>query len=235
MKKEKNFSGHWRRWSRKPTVKKNKKGLLALEKKDSLHAVVALSVLYVAAQMLADITSLRIILFFGLSMDAGTLIYPITFTLRDLVHKVAGLKVARLLIFLAAGINLFMAGLFWLAAILPPDPAVGLQKEFGLVLSPVFRITIASIIAEVVAELIDGQVYEAWVRRFKHRYQWGRVLASNMVSVPVDSFLFVTIAFLGVIPVKVIFSIFLANVLVKLFIALLSIPAIYTVREKPAS
>lgn len=206
---------------------------MALEKKDSLHAVVALSVLYVAAQMLADITSLRIILFFGLSMDAGTLIYPITFTLRDLVHKVAGLKVARLLIFLAAGINLFMAGLFWLVAILPPDPAVGLQKEFGLVLSPVFRITIASIIAEVVAELIDGQVYEIWVRRFRHRYQWGRVLASNLISVPVDSFLFATIAFAGVLPPKVILSIILANVLVKLFIALLSIPAIYIVREKP--
>lgn len=207
---------------------------MALEKKDSLHAVVALSVLYVAAQMLADITSLRIILFFGLSMDAGTLIYPITFTLRDLVHKVAGLKVARLLIFLAAGINLFMAGLFWLVAILPPDPAVGLQKEFGLVLSPVFRITIASIIAEVVAELIDGQVYEIWVRRFGGRYQWGRVLASNLISVPVDSFLFATIAFSGALPPKVIFSIFLANVLVKLFIALLSIPAIYIVREKPS-
>ncbi|NLZ43269.1 MAG: queuosine precursor transporter [Clostridia bacterium] len=208
---------------------------MALEKKDSLHAVVALSVLYVAAQMLADITSLRIILFFGLSMDAGTLIYPITFTLRDLVHKTAGLKVARLLIFLAAGINLFMAGLFWLVAILPPDPAVGLQKEFGLVLSPVFRITIASIIAEVVAELIDGQVYEIWVRRFGRRYQWGRVLASNLISVPVDSFLFATIAFAGALPPKVIFSIFLANVLVKLFIALLSVPAIYFVREKPVS
>ena len=202
-------------------------------KRDSLHIVVALSVFYVAAQMLADITSLRIILFFGLSMDAGTLIYPITFTLRDLVHKVAGLKVARLLIFLAAGINLFMAGLFWLVAILPPDPAVGLQKEFGLVLSPVFRITIASIIAEVVAELIDGQVYEIWVRRFGGRYQWGRVLASNLISVPVDSFLFATIAFAGVLPPKVILSIILANVLVKLFIALLSIPAIYIVREKP--
>lgn len=203
-------------------------------KRDSLHIVVALSVFYVAAQMLADITSLRIILFFGLSMDAGTLIYPITFTLRDLVHKVAGLKVARLLIFLAAGINLFMAGLFWLVAILPPDPAVGLQKEFGLVLSPVFRITIASIIAEVVAELIDGQVYEIWVRRFGGRYQWGRVLASNLISVPVDSFLFATIAFSGALPPKVIFSIFLANVLVKLFIALLSVPAIYIVREKPS-
>lgn len=165
-------------------------------------------------------------------MDAGTLIYPITFTLRDLVHKVAGLKVARLLIFLAAGINLFMAGLFWLVSILPPDMSVGLQAEFGQVLSPVFRITLASIIAEVVAELIDGQVYEIWENKFKHRFQWGRVLASNMVSVPVDSFLFAIIAFFGVLPFAVILSIFTANVFIKLLVAVLSMPAIYIVRSR---
>jgi uncharacterized PurR-regulated membrane protein YhhQ (DUF165 family) len=59
-----------------------------------LQAVIV-SALYIAAQILADITSLKIITFAGLSMDAGTLIYPITFTLRDLVHKSAGIRVAR--------------------------------------------------------------------------------------------------------------------------------------------
>ncbi|NLY91642.1 MAG: queuosine precursor transporter [Firmicutes bacterium] len=186
--------------------------------------------------MLSDITSLKIISLFGWSMDAGTLIYPITFTLRDLVHKVAGLKVARLLIFLAAGINLFMAGLFWLVSILPPDLSVGLQTEFGLVLSPVFRITLASIVAEVVAELIDGQVYEIWVKKFKDSWQWGRVLASNLISVPVDSFIFVCVAFSGVLPFSVLISIFTTNVLLKLLVAILSMPAIYLVRgTKPAS
>lgn len=199
-------------------------------KRNFLQVVVILSVFYVAAQMLSDITSLKIISLFGFSMDAGTLIYPITFTLRDLVHKVAGLKVARLLIFLAAGINLFMAGLFWLVAILPPDPSVGLQAEFGQVLSPVFRITLASIIAEVVAELIDGQIYEFWVKKFEHRLQWGRVLASNVASVPVDSFLFAIIAFFRVLPFPVIISIFMTNVLLKLVVAILSMPAIYLVR-----
>ena len=31
----------------------------------------------------------------GFSMDAGTLVYPFTFTLRDLVHKTVGAKAAR--------------------------------------------------------------------------------------------------------------------------------------------
>ena len=46
--------------------------------------------LYIAAQIISDVASLKIAVLFGLSIDAGTFIYPITFTLRDLVHKRLG-------------------------------------------------------------------------------------------------------------------------------------------------
>jgi queuosine precursor transporter len=196
----------------------------------TLRTVVIVSVCYIAAQIFADITSLRILLIAGFSIDAGTLVYPFTFTLRDMVHKTGGISVARTLIFLAAGINVFMALLFWLVAQLPADPMVGPQLEFGMVLAPVFRIVFASILAEVVAELMDTEAYRLWEKRFGENYQWGRVLASNAVSVPVDSLIFVLIAFWGVLPAEVVFSIFLSNVIVKGLVTLISIPGIYMVR-----
>ncbi len=199
----------------------------------SLQVLVLVSVLYVAAQMLADITALRILSIAGLSISGGTLVYPITFTLRDMVHKVSTASVARLLIFASAGINLFMAGLFWLVSSLPPDPEVGPQAEFGMVLAPVLRIAIASIVAEVVSELLDTEIYELWVRRFEQRWQWGRVLMSNAVSVPVDSALFVVLAFWGELSVEVIISLFFSNILVKFAVSLVSMPGIYLVKEQP--
>lgn len=199
----------------------------------SLLVLVVVAVLYVAAQMLADVTALRILSIAGLSVSGGTLIYPITFTLRDLVHKVSTAGIARILIFASAAINLFMAALFWLVAELPPDLAVGAQAEFGLVLAPVFRITIASIVAEVISELIDTEMYEVWVRRFAQRWQWGRVLASNAVSVPVDTALFTLLAFWGVLPTEVMLSLFLSNILVKFAVTFVSIPGIYLVKEQP--
>lgn len=199
----------------------------------TLQTLVVVCVLYVSAQIFADITSLRILFIAGLSIDGGTLIYPFTFTLRDMVHKVAGASVARTLIITAAVINLLMALLFWIVSNLPADMAVGAQEEFGLVLAPVLRIVFASIVAEVVSELIDTEMYEQWVKRFGQRKQWGRVLLSNAVSVPIDSALFVLIAFWGDLPTDVIFSIFIANVLVKGGVTLLSIPGIYLVKEQP--
>jgi hypothetical protein len=185
---------------------------------------------YVGAQMIADIGSLKIASVAGFSVDGGTFVYPLTFTLRDMVHKLLGRKAARVLIVAAAGINLIMAGYFAFLSALPPDPTWPLQDSFVAVLNPVWRIVLASILAEVIAELLDTEVYHLWVSRVTRRYQWARVLVSNAVSVPVDSLVFSWIAFGGVLPASVVWSIFLANVLVKGLTTLLSLPGIYLVR-----
>ena len=195
------------------------------------RAVTALVVVtsgYVAAQILADVTSLRIVMIGNFSVDAGTLIYPVTFTLRDLVHRVAGIHAARVAIFMAAGINIFMGGLFWAASRLPADLTVGPQVEFGRVLGPVWRIVLASIIAEVVSELVDGYGYTKWEQWFGERLLWGRVLLSNGIAIPTDSVLFVVIAFAAKVPAATLLSIFWANVLIKGVVTVGSIPLIYT-------
>ncbi|MBN1484282.1 MAG: queuosine precursor transporter, partial [Chloroflexia bacterium] len=122
------------------------------------------------------------------------------------------------------------AGLFWLTSRLPSDPAAGPQPDWDAVLSPVWRIVLASIAAEVVAELIDTEVYHLWVTRVTRRFQWARVLLSNAVSVPLDSLVFCWGAFGGVLAVPVVWSIFAANVLLKGLVTVLSLPAIYLVR-----
>ena len=202
------------------------------DRQSGLVSVAIVSSLYVAAQLLANVTSLRILMIAGFSMDAGTLIYPFTFTLRDLVHKTGGIKVARAVVITAAAANLFMAGIYWLVARLPPDRSVGAQLEFGRVLSPTWRLVFASIVAQLASELVDGQVYQAWVNRVGHKLQWMRVLTSNSVSVPFDSALFCGLAFIGRMPFLVVVSIFWANVILKGITTLVSLPWIYFVREK---
>ena len=72
---------------------KPKKGYVFLGKPDMVPATIVASA-YIAFQMMADVASLRIVMVAGFSIDAGTFVYPFTFTLRDLVHKTAGIKAA---------------------------------------------------------------------------------------------------------------------------------------------
>ena len=196
-----------------------------------LSAAITLTSLYVAAQMLADVGSLKIALVAGFSIDAGTFVYPFTFTLRDLVHKRLGVGAARLAICLAGAINLAMAGYLAFSAWLPSDPSWGLGREFAGVLGPVWRIVLASIVAELAAELVDTEIYRLWVARVTRRLQWLRVLSSNTLSVPLDSLIFCWGAFGGVLPVATVWSIFAANLILKGAVSVASLPAIYLVRE----
>ncbi|MFW6082773.1 MAG: queuosine precursor transporter [Chloroflexota bacterium] len=186
---------------------------------------------YVAAQMLADVLSLKIAWVAGFSVDAGTFVYPLTFTLRDMVHKLLGRTAARAVIVAAAVINLVMAGLFNLAAWLPPDPTWPLQGEFAAVLAPAWRIVVASIAAEVVSELADTEIYHFWVTRVTRRFQWSRVFVTNSFSIPLDSLVFVWGAFGGRFPSATVWSVFLSNVIIKGAMTLTSWPGIYLVPE----
>ena len=187
---------------------------------------------YIAAQMLSDIASLKIGVVGGLSVDMGTFIYPITFTLRDVVHKVLGKNNTRILIFFAGVINLLMSAyLLWTAKV-PGDPGWGLNEEYAAILAPVWRIVIASIAAELISELIDTEVYHWFVTRITTRYQWARVLISNSVSVPVDNVIFAIGAFGFNLPWPVVWDIFLINLLVKYGVTILSLPLIYVTPQE---
>jgi queuosine precursor transporter len=190
---------------------------------------------YIAAQMLADIASLKIGLVAGLAVDMGTFIYPVTFTLRDVVHKVLGRQNARLLIVLAGVINLVMAlYLMWTASV-PSDPQWGLGAEFSAILAPVWRIVVASIAAEIVSELLDTEIYHWFVTRITRRFQWLRVLTSNSISVPVDNIIFAVGAFGWVLPWSVVWQIFVFNLIVKYVVTLVSLPLIYVARDQPVA
>ncbi|MQY76825.1 MAG: queuosine precursor transporter [Spirochaeta sp.] len=182
--------------------------------------------------MLADIASLKIGVVAGLSVDMGTFIYPFTFTLRDVVHKSLGKRNTRVLIMVAGLINLIMAAYLLWSASVPGDPEWGLGAEFRAVLSPVWRIVIASIIAEVISELIDTEMYHWFVTRVTSRYQWARVLVSNSVSVPVDNLIFSIGAFGWLLPWSVVVQIFVFNLLVKYAVTLVSVPLIYITPDR---
>ena len=196
------------------------------------HIAILVIAAYIAAQMLSDIASLKIGLVAGLAVDMGTFIYPVTFTLRDVVHKVLGKNRARTVIIFAGVINLFMAVYLMWAASVPSDPAWGLGAEFSAILAPVWRIVAASILAEVVSELVDTEIYHLFVTRITTRYQWARVLVSNSISVPIDNVIFAVGAFAITLPWAVVFEIFVFNLIVKFTVTVLSLPLIYIVPDR---
>ena len=196
-----------------------------------MRALLSFSIIYVVIGMLSNISSLRIVEVLGISMDAGTLLYPLTFTLRDLIHKKSDKKTAIHIVYIGVVMNLLMFIVFFIVSKLPADMLVGEQKEFGQVLVGSWRIIIASIVAMFISEIADSQIYQWYAEKFK-KYHFMRVLTSNFISVPLDSVIVTLIAFYGVMPNSVLISITLVNIAIKYIITLVTVPSIYLVKEK---
>lgn len=193
--------------------------------------------IYIGAGVISQITSLKIGVVLGRAVDMGTFVYPLTFTLRDLVHKSAGRSAARTMILTSAVVNLMLAlYLAWTAGV-ESDADWGLGEAYSAVLGPIWRIVVASLLAMVISELIDTEVYQWWVTRVTHRHQWLRVLVSNAVSVPVDNAVFAigafaTLPFVDGLDAATVWDIFIVNLVVKGLVSVLSIPLIYLVPER---
>lgn len=185
------------------------------------------SLSYVAAQLVSNVGSLKIGLVAGYAVDMGVFLYPLTFTLRDLVHRELGRELTRKCIYFAVLINLSMSAYFALIALFPADSTSPASAAFDVCLAPVWRLVTFSLLAQLVSELIDTEAYHAYEKRFGEKRKWGRVLVSNSVSIPVDNAIFCVGAFAGTYDWNTVGQIFMFNFIVKYAVSLCSIPLIY--------
>lgn len=209
-------------------MSKKKSGLVPML---SLSAMLAIS-MYVAFQIFSDIMAIKITTVLGLTIPTAVFIYPLTFTLRDVIHKSLGKRKAKNIIFISAILNVVMVLLFQFSIILPPAESWGIQKEFSVVLGGVWRTVIASILAEMVSQLIDTEAYSFFVNKITRKHQWLRVLFSNFFASPVDSFIFIFLAFYGTLPMEVLLSMVFGQAIIKWGVSLISTPLVYLTKDK---
>ncbi len=194
----------------------------------NLHILILVGVAYVAAQMVADISNLRNLTIVGISVSAFSIAYPLTYTLRDMAHKLAGPYVARTLIIAAAVIYLIVQAFFFIISNLQPAMTPDESTALGALLTQNWRFLLAAVLASVISQLVDTEVYTRWVERFGGEHQWGRVLVSNAIGIPLDRILFLLLAS-GI--TEGFMEAFIGTTIIRLIFGIISIPGIYLVEE----
>jgi len=182
--------------------------------------------LYIACELIANVTASKPVQLVGVVVPAAIFIYTLTFTLIDLINESFGKAGARKVILAAFIANLLLAAYAQFAVLLPPAPFYSGQEAFAGVLGSTPRIVFASLTAYLVSALIDAEMFALWKLHVKGP-KWARVLASNTLSTWVDSVVFITLAFYGVMPV---WPLIKGQYVVKMAITAVSLPLIYLVK-----
>jgi uncharacterized integral membrane protein (TIGR00697 family) len=184
--------------------------------------------LYIACELIANVTASKPVQLGGIVVPAAIFIYTLTFTLIDLINESLGKQGARKVILAAFIANLLLAAYAQLAVALPPAPFYSGQEAFARVLGSTPRIVFASLTAYLVSSLIDAEIFAFWRSRIKG-LKWTRVLVSNAISTWVDSVVFITFAFYGTLPIWILIK---GQYMIKMAITILSLPLIYSVRSR---
>lgn len=184
--------------------------------------------LYITCEIVANVTASKPVQIGGIIVPAAIFIYTLTFTLIDLINESLGKKGAQKVILAAFIANLLLALYTQLAILLPPAPFYSGQEAFASVLGSTPRIVLASLIAYLLSSLIDTEIFALW-KTYIHGPRWLRVLVSNTISTGVDSVVFITLAFYGVMPIGALIR---GQYGVKMAITLGSLPLIYLARTR---
>lgn len=180
--------------------------------------------LYVACEIIANVTAGRPVSLFGIVVPSAVFIYTLTFTLVDVIHEIYGREGSRKVVLGAFCANILLAVYAYLVIRLPAPAFFADTKSYETVFGSTPRIVFASLTAYLVSSMVDVEVYHLWKKRIQ-RAKWSRVLVSNSVSTLVDSAVFITIAFLGVMPLL---PLIFGQYIVKMAITVCSLPLIYT-------
>ena len=179
--------------------------------------------LYIACELIANITAAKPVSIFGIVAPGGVFIYALTFTLVDLVNERLGKRGAQRVIYTAFAANMLLALYASFVIFLPAPPFYSHQEAFDTVMGSTPRIVSASLAAYLVSSLIDVEIIAAWKERIRGP-KWVRVIASNTVSTAVDSALFVALAFGGDMPLVPLIA---GQYFVKMGVTVISLPLIY--------
>jgi uncharacterized integral membrane protein (TIGR00697 family) len=187
--------------------------------------------LYVACELIANVTAAKPVVLGPITVPAGVFVYALTFTLLDLINERLGKFGARRVVATAFAANALLAAYAQLTVWWPAPAFFDAQPAYARVLGATPRVVAASLAAYLASALLDAEVF-AWWRAHVGGYRWLRVLVSNTLSTGLDSALFVTLAFAGVLPLLPLIA---GQYVVKLAITLLSLPLIYLIRGGPGA
>ena len=209
---------------------------------------VALSALFVAALVTAQVTASKVLAFDApvtlpvtgdtLVLPGAALAYALTFLASDCYTELYGRRAAQVLVNVGFLLNFLVLALVWSTILAPAAPNSVDPAAFETVLGASTNIVAGSLLAYLVSQNYDVVVFHRLADLTDGRRLWLRNIASTGTSQAIDTVIFVGVAF-WVLPQyadvgptyeeNIVLSLIVGQYLLKLLIALLDTPFVYLI------
>ena len=158
------------------------------------------------------------------TITAGVIVFPISYILNDCIVEVYGFRKARLMIWMGFAANLLVSFFLQVAILLPGGDTWELQGAMESIYGSVPRIMFASFTAFLCGSFVNAYVMSKMKLSSGTKNFSLRAIVSTLWGEGVDSLLFFPIAFAGVFPWSVIFSLIITQALIKTAYEIIILP-----------
>lgn len=186
-----------------------------------------LAVIYITLALATLVFDLKIFSFLGFPMAGGVLLFPVVFTLSDVITEVYGYQISRQLVWLLIGAQLFFGISVGLFAHVPiAKPVISRDIYFNQTLSPLLIMVLGAPIIICISSFLNIYVLSKFKLLLKGRYFWSRCVFSSAMGDAVCSIMAIFWMYARAVPITQVFLLVTTAYLMKIFYAVVfAIPA----------
>jgi uncharacterized integral membrane protein (TIGR00697 family) len=182
--------------------------------------------------LLVSLTGAKLVSLFGFVTNAGNIFYAGAFIGTYLLIE----RGQRRDGILAVGVGFAAVAFFSIIGqlvigLVPAGQSLEVSSALSVVLGTSVRVMFASMSAYLIAQSVNIWLY-THLRRVHPTHMWMRVAGASALAQALDSVVFFSIAFIGVIPLNLALQAMLVGFVLKFCISLLSIPLLSYCADK---
>ena len=190
--------------------------------KERLYSVIIVFLILIAA------VGGKIVPFFGFETNTGNIFYASVFLATYFLIERFGRREGIYSIWVGVIAVLFFSVLAQITvALTGSQTTASLNEALAIAFGPVSRITFASLCAYSLSQSLNVYIYLLLKKRTQGKYLWLRANISNALAQLLDSAVFFTIAFSGVVPFSEVSEIIFAGLAIKIIYMMLVSPLLY--------
>ena len=180
--------------------------------KTELYAT--LTGIFTACLIVSNIIAGKTFDFFSFVLPCGVIIFPVIYIVNDVLAEVYGYEKTRNVILLGFFMNLVAVICYTITIWLPAPVFFENSEAFSVVLGSTFRLLVASFAAYLVGSIVNAKLM-VYLKKWDEDKLFFRCIVSTLFGEGMDALIFITIGFLGTMPIEALILMIVMQALFK--------------------
>lgn len=185
--------------------------------------------LFVATLVTSNIIAVKLTALGPFTVPAAIVIFPLAYLFGDVLTEVWGYATARMVIWTGFAANIVVVCFIAIAVAVPSSPAYPNGDAYSTILGMTPRIVVASLVAYLCGEFVNSFVLAKLKVATSGRFLWARTIGSTLIGQGIDTVIFISIAFAGVLPFPVLRAVMRDQWILKVLYEIVATPLTYAI------